>query len=194
MVPATSERTKPRSGAEGKRVDQVEWSRAVYRELAAVGVKQIAYVPDAGLSQLIELARADNGIRAVTLSTEEEGVAVALGAWLGGERAVLMMQSSGVGNCPNMLAMAQSCRAPLLMLVTMRGEWGEFNPWQMPMGQAAPELLKLMGVVVHRVDDPAKLAETVAAAARLAWGSYSMVAVLISQRVIGAKDFLAVKQ
>jgi sulfopyruvate decarboxylase alpha subunit len=168
-----------------------EWSAAVHRELAAVGVTQVAYVPDAGLSQLIQLAQTDNSMRAVPLSTEEEGVGVAIGAWLGGQRAVLMMQSSGVGNCPNMLAMAQSCRTPLLMLVTMRGDWGEFNPWQVPMGQATPEMLKLSGVIVKRVDEPELLAETVAAAARLAWGSYSMVAVLIGQRVIGAKDFMA---
>ena len=170
-----------------------EWSAAVHRELAAVGVTQVAYVPDAGLSRLIQLAESDNSMRAIPLTTEEEGVGVALGAWLGGEKAVLMMQSSGVGNCPNMLAMAQSCRTPLLMLVTMRGDWGEFNPWQVPMGQATPELLKLAGVIVHKVDEPERLAETVASAARLAWGTYSMVAVLIGQRVIGAKDFMARK-
>lgn len=168
-----------------------EWSAAIHRELAAIGVSQVAYVPDAGLSRLIQLAQEDNSMRAIPLSTEEEGVAVAMGAWLGGERAVLMMQSSGVGNCPNMLAMAQACRTPLLMLVTMRGQWGEFNPWQVPMGQATPELLKLSGAIVMPVDEPERLAETVAAAARLAWGSHTMVAVLIGQRVIGAKDFLA---
>jgi len=167
------------------------WSSAVHRELAAVGIKQVAYVPDAGLSKLIELARNDNQMRAIPLTTEEEGIGVALGAWLGGQKAVLMMQSSGVGNCPNILAMAQTCRVPLLMLVTMRGDWGEFNPWQLPMGQATPDLLKLSGVVVKTVDDADRLAETVAAAARLAFGSYAMVAVLIGQRVIGAKDFMA---
>lgn len=167
------------------------WSAAVHRELSAIGVSQVAYVPDAGLSRLIELAQADNSMRAIPLTTEEEGVGVALGAWLGGEKSVLMMQSSGVGNCPNMLAMAQACRVPLLMLVTMRGDWGEFNPWQIPMGQATPELLKLSGVIVKPVDEPERLAETVAAAARLAYGTYSMVAVLIGQRVIGAKDFFA---
>jgi sulfopyruvate decarboxylase TPP-binding subunit len=87
--------------------------------------------------------------------------------------------------------MAQACRTPLLMLVTMRGQWGEFNPWQIPMGQATPELLKLSGAIVMPVDEPERLAETVAAAANLAWGSYCMVAVLIGQRVIGSKDFLA---
>ncbi len=57
------------------------------------------------------------------------------GAWLGGVRGVLLMQSSGVGNCVNLLSLVQECRFPLLMIVTMRGEWGETNPWQVPMGR-----------------------------------------------------------
>jgi hypothetical protein len=72
------------------------------------------------------------------LTTEEEGIALAAGAWLGGQRAVLLMQSSGVGNCINMLSLPVNCRMPFLTLVTMRGEWGEFNPWQVPMGTATP--------------------------------------------------------
>ena len=85
-------------------------------------------------------------MRAVPLTTEEEGVALAAGAWLGGQRAALLMQSSGVGNCVDMLAMTQACRFPLLVLVTMRGECGEENPWQLPMGESAADALKLAGV------------------------------------------------
>ena len=111
------------------------------------------------------------------------------GSWLGGARGALLMQSSGVGNCINMLGMVQECRVPLLMLVTMRGEWGEFNPWQTPMGQATEAVLEAAGVIVHRVDDAAEVAETVHAAARLAFASTRAVAVLIGQKVIGFKEF-----
>ena len=114
------------------------WPDAIHGALGALGVRQVAYVPDAGHSRLIELCQADPAMRAVVLTTEEEGVALAAGAWLGGERAVLLMQSSGVGNCINMLALIRVGRFPLLALVTMRGEWGEFNPWQVPMGQSTP--------------------------------------------------------
>ena len=78
------------------------------------------------------------------LTTEEEGIALAAGAWLGGQRSVLLMQSSGVGNCINMLSLSAICRFPLLMLVTMRGEWAEFNPWQVPMGRATQPALEAM--------------------------------------------------
>ena len=63
-------------------------------------------------------------------------VAMLAGAWLGGERGALLMQSSGAGNCINMLGMINECRFPLLMILTMRGHWGEFNPWQVPMSHA----------------------------------------------------------
>ena len=104
-------------------------------------MRQVAYVPDAGHARLIELCQAGPDDATVVLTTEEEGIGLLAGAWLGGQRGVLLMQSSGVGNCINMLALNQTCRLPLLMLVTMRGEWGEFNPWQLPMGQSAAAAL-----------------------------------------------------
>lgn len=161
----------------------------IYQALKQAGVRQVAYVPDAGHSQLIKACHADREIKAVCLTTEEEGVAMLAGAWLGGERGVLLMQSSGAGNCINMLGMIAECRFPLLMILTMRGHWGEFNPWQVPMSQATVPALSAIGVVVQPVDRAAEIAETVSAAARLAFSTGRAVAVLISQRVIGAKAF-----
>ena len=166
-----------------------DWPLDVFRALKAAQVKQVGYVPDAGHKRLIELCRAERGMEAVMLSTEEEGIGLSAGAWLGGARSALLMQSSGVGNCINALGMIGECRFPLLMLVTMRGEHGEFNPWQVPMGQATPAVLGAMGVVVHGASAPGEVAPLVDAAARLAFGSYQAVAVLISQRVIGIKSF-----
>jgi len=167
----------------------VSWPDEIHDVLAEQGIRQVAYVPDSGHARLIELTRSDRAMRAVPLTTEEEGVALAVGAWLGGEKSVLLLQSSGVGNCINMLGTIEECRVPLLMLVTMRGEWGEFNPWQVPMSQGTAPSLTTMGVVVRTVDDPHDVAVTVAAAARLAFNTSRAVAVLIGQRVIGAKEF-----
>ena len=144
---------------------------------------------DAGHAHLIKAVHADPNIRAVVLTTEEEGIALAAGAWLGGKRAVLLMQSSGVGNCINMLSLPVNCRMPFLTLVTMRGEWAEFNPWQVPMGAATQAVLTAAGVHVRRADHPDDVAEIVAASAALAFDSAVPVAVLLSQRLIGAKDF-----
>jgi sulfopyruvate decarboxylase alpha subunit len=166
-----------------------DWPAAIHRALGELDVRQAAYVPDAGHARLIELCRDDPALRAVVLTTEEEGVALAAGAWLGGQRAVLLMQSSGVGNCVNMLALSQVARFPLLALVTMRGEWGEQNPWQLPMGQSAAEVLKLAGVIVQRLDAPERAGATVRSAGAMAFEGQVPVAVLIGQRLIGAKSF-----
>jgi sulfopyruvate decarboxylase alpha subunit len=165
------------------------WPEEIYGVLKAANVRQVGYVPDAGHKRLIEMCLADKQMRAVVLSTEEEGVGLAAGAWLGGVRSALLMQSSGVGNCINHLGTVRECRFPLLMLVTMRGQKGEFNPWQVSMGQATPTVLEAMGVVVQEANSAEEIAPTVDAAARLAFGSYQAVAVLISQAVIGIKSF-----
>lgn len=166
------------------------WQDDVFDALKAARIRQIGYVPDAGHTRLIERAHAEPEIEAVVLTTEEEGVALATGAYLGGDRAALLMQSSGVGNCVNMLGLLQTCRVPLLSLVTMRGEWGEFNPWQVPMGSKAGAALELMGTLVRRVDRAEDAAETVRYAAALAFDSNQSVAVLLGQRLIGAKVFV----
>ena len=165
------------------------WPLDIYKIFKQVGIRQIAYVPDAGHTQLIERCHADKAMQAVSLTTEEEGVAMLAGTWLGGARGALLMQSSGVGNCINMFGMIQECRFPLLMLVTMRGEWGEFTPWQLPMRQSTQKALENAGVIVQRVEDAAQVGPTVFAAARMAFSSNRAIAVLIGQRVVGFKDW-----
>jgi len=170
-----------------------DWPGAIYRTLKDNGVTQVSYVPDAGHSRLITMSHADPTIKTTVLTTEEEGIALCAGAWLGGDRSVLLMQSSGVGNCINMLSLMASCRFPLLTLVTMRGEWAEFNPWQVPMGQATPAAFELMGVTVFGLDKPEDAADVVSAAAALAYESDQQIAILISQRMIGRKKWTETK-
>ncbi len=108
----------------------VAWQEELFGLLKEAGVRQVAWVPDAGHAHVIDRVLADPEMLGIPLTTEEEGVALSSGAWLGGDRAVLLMQSSGVGNCVNMLSLVSTCRFPFLALVTMRGEWEERNEWQ----------------------------------------------------------------
>jgi sulfopyruvate decarboxylase alpha subunit len=170
--------------------NQTGWPDQLFDVLKGADIKQVGYVPDAGHARLIERCKADNDIRDVVLSTEEEGVALAAGAWLGGQRAALLMQSSGVGNCINMLSLIQACRFPFLTFITMRGEWAEFNPWQVPMSSAVEPVLAATGVKVFRVNEPDDVAETAQAAADFAFNGDLAVAVLLSQRMIGAKKWV----
>ena len=167
-----------------------DWHAGIFRALKAADVRQIPYVPDAGHSDVIRRAQADPQMKTYPLTTEEEGVAAACGAWLGGERACVLMQSSGAGNCINMLSLIASCRFPFVTLVTMRGEWAEFNPWQVPMGRATQGAFELMGVSVRRVTDTAKAEWEVAAALDDAFLAEQPVAVLFSQSLIGRKTWI----
>jgi sulfopyruvate decarboxylase alpha subunit len=166
------------------------WARPIYDALVAGDIRQITYVPDAGHAHLINLVRETAAMKSTLLTTEEEGIAIAAGAWLGGERAALLMQSSGVGNCVNMLSLIANCRMPFLTVVTMRGEWGEFNPWQVPMGRATPAALEIMGVRVVRVTRIEEVAEVMSAAITMAFEGEEAIAVLLSQRMLGRKKWV----
>src|SRR3979490_1755795 len=160
------------------------WPDEVYRALKEAGVRQVAMVPDAGHSRLIRSFEADPETRVVTLTTEEEGVAMLAGAWLGGERGVLLLQSSGVGNCINMLSLPATCRMPLLMLVTMRGDWGDGNAGQVAMGQATRAERDGLGVIVPRADEPDVVLGLFLDTPDLHLHEWRPAAVLIGQRVL----------
>ncbi len=165
------------------------WQDDLYDLLRRHDVTQFAYVPDAGHRVLIDRSLADPQALSVALTTEEEGVALLAGADLGGARGVLLMQSSGAGNCINMLSLIKGGRFPFLTLVSMRGDFGEGNPWQYPMGQAVEPVLQAMGVICLRAESPEEVVPTVGAALTMAFQGGNAVAVLLTQKLLGAKAF-----
>ena len=170
-------------------VATIDWHDQIFDVLQDHNIKQVYHVPDAGHGRLIEACQKSNSVRTLALTTEEEGIAIAAGAWLGGQRSVLLMQSSGVGNTINLMGLTKTLRFPFLTLITMRGELGEFNSWQYPMGQGTPKVLEAMGVLVMSVDKADAVKETVDHAARSAYNGGQAVAVLLRQKLIGIKTF-----
>lgn len=166
-----------------------QWAHDLYRALRGHGVTQFAYVPDAGHRELIDLSIADPEVHSVALTTEEEGVALLAGADLGGARGVLLMQSSGTGNCVNFFSLVTGGRFPFVTFISMRGDFGEGNPWQMPMGRAVEPVLEAMDFRVLRVDEPERVVATADAAMTMAYKGGEAVAVLLTQRLLGAKAF-----
>ncbi len=169
--------------------DRKTWSRQLFDQLRESGVTLFTYVPDAGNAELIDCADAHNETRSVLLTSEEEGVAICAGADLVGERAVVCMQSSGVGNCPNFLSLVKGGRFPMLLIVSMRGDHGEMNPWQYPMGQAVEPVLEAMGLLIYRVERPDELEPVSRAAIDAAFTAGQGVALILSQKFLGAKAF-----
>ena len=145
-------------------------------------------------TRLLELAFDDPYLKPVVLTTEEEGVAFACGNWLGGKKSVLLMQSSGVGNAVNMLSLVSNCKFPFVTLVTMRGVFGEFNSWQVPMGKATPAVLAAIGIQVHVVEKHEQLLKTVDAALYSAFSSDQGIAVLLSQNLVKKKGVVMLKR
>lgn len=169
--------------------DGINWHQDIFDVLRAQDISLVAHVPDAGHTPLIKMCEAQNDIDVVTLTTEQDGVGLMCGAWAGGRKGVLLMQSSGVGNCINALALPNICRIPFVTIVSMRGEWGEFIPWQVPMGQGTPKAIEAMDVRVFRADYTQEVGATVEAAVQFAFNTRQSAAVLLSQKMIGAKQF-----
>ena len=165
----------------------MDWPDSIFNVIRRSEIVQVGYVPDAGHSRLIQLCKEDPAVHDVLLTTEEEGVGLAAGAYLGGQRTALLMQSSGVGNCINMFSLLVNCKIPCLVLVTMRGEYGELNPWQVPMGSIVESTLRLAGFLTYRTETPDETVETVNAACQMAFACELPIAVLLSQKMIGPK-------
>ena len=163
------------------------WPDAIHAQFRRLGIRQVGYVPDAGHGRLIELCVKDPDIHDVVLTTEEEGVALLAGAALGGQRGALLMQSSGVGNCINMFSLMKSCGFACVVLVTMRGEFAEFNPWQVPMGSITEASLRLCGFLTYRIEAARDVDDIVGGACDMAFAGDLAVAILLSQRLIGRK-------
>jgi sulfopyruvate decarboxylase alpha subunit len=167
------------------RPDQASgWPDCIHAILKRSGISQIGYVPDNGHARLIALCQGDDEITDVMLTTEAEGPGLVLGAALGGKRAALLTQSSGVGNCINMFSLLRSCGIPCVIVVTMRGEFDDFNPWQIPMGSITEATLKLCGFLTYRIEQPEEVEEIVAAGCNMAFVGNLQVAILLSQRMI----------
>ena len=163
---------------------QAGWPDRIHAALKKHGIKQVGYVADNGIARLIDLCERDNEITEVALASEAEGAGLVLGAALGGERAALLMQSSGVGNCINTFSILKNCAIPCVLVVSMRGGPGDFNSWQVPMGSMTEPVLKHCGFhVLHleREEDAGTVTEN---ACQLAFGGDTQVAILLSQQMV----------
>lgn len=165
------------------------WTDAAIDGLKRTDVELIAYLPDTKLAPLIEAAEADDDLRTVLVSREEEAVGVLAGAWLGGTRGALLCQSSGLANTFNALgSLAVPARIPFLGIVTRRGDLGEFNLAQVPAGYNMDALLDDVGVRNHAVAEPSAVGDRVRMAAETAFATETPYVVLLESTVTGYKE------
>ena len=165
----------------------MSWQNNLFEILKNEGITIFSYVPDAGHKVLIDRALLDDTIAAIPLTSEQEGIGIAAGAYLGGSKAVLLMQSSGVGNCINQLSLIKHGQFPFLTIISMRGEFGEGNPWQYAMGEAVIPSLESIGVKCLKIYNQDDVSKTIQSALTMTFKAERSIAVLLSQKLLGSK-------
>lgn len=138
-------------------MSQEGWSKAIADTLRRNDIRTFATVPDFIVSQVLEHLWADDECKVVTVTREEEGLGLLSGAYLAGQRGALLMQNSGLGNCVNTIASLNvASQIPVVMVISHRGDLGEYNAAQVPMGQAAERVLEALEIrtaMPHTVEE-----------------------------------------
>jgi sulfopyruvate decarboxylase alpha subunit len=164
------------------------WVEDAAAAVEALDTDVAAYLPDTVVAPLAD-AVDDSDARLVRVVREEAAVGVLSGAWIGGQRGVLICQSSGLANCFNALAsLAVPARLPFLAVVTRRGDLGEFNLAQVPGGYNMPDLLDDLGVRNRVVRRAEHVRETVHMAGETAFSTRTPYVVLLDSTVTGYKE------
>ncbi len=123
------------------------WSKHMADVLRRNGIRLFATVPDYIVTQVLEHLWSDSQCRVVTVCREEEGLGLLSGAFMAGRRGALIMQNSGLGNCVNTLgSLNVASQIPVVLVMSHRGDLGEFNPAQVPVGQAAERILEALDI------------------------------------------------
>src|SRR5205085_856112 len=133
---ASSARSKPMTA-------RPAWAVGVCAGLYAAGSRDVVYVPDNPQSHVLaEIGEQYGDVRLLLATRQEEAFGIAAGLYLGGRRPTVMLQSSGLGNSLNAItSLVLPYQIPMLIVVSMRGDGGEWNAAQMPMGRAVRGIL-----------------------------------------------------
>ena len=164
------------------------WSKHVAEVLRRNDIRLFATVPDYIVGQVLEHLWADSGCTVVTATREEEALGILSGAWLGGRRGALLMQNSGLGNCVNTLgSLNVAAQIPVVLVISHRGDLGEFNPAQVPIGQATTRILDAMGIRYAMPRSVADLESQADGLIKLGYTQSLPVAFVLSAELTGGK-------
>ena len=162
------------------------WHQHLADALRRNDIRTFVTVPDFVVSQVLEHLWPDESCRVVTVTREEEGVGVLSGAFMAGKRGALLMQNSGLGNCVNGLAsLNQAAQIPIVMIISHRGDIGEFNVAQVGMGQATEPVLEALSVRYIKPHSVEELEAEVDGLIKLAYTRNLPVAIVLPNDLTG---------
>ena len=161
------------------------WASGVCAGIHAAGSRDVVYVPDNPLSHVLrELDDRFRDIRLLLATREEEAFGIAAGLYLGGRLPTVMLQSSGLGNSLNAVtSLLLPYQIPVLVVVSMRGDAGEWNAAQVPMGRAVRSIFDAIGVPHATVESADGARETARLSGTTAFATRRMGACLLPRRV-----------
>ena len=168
--------------------DAPSWARILLDAFRAEDIPNLVFLPDTVMGRLLALAEEDPFFRLVGVHREEEAVGVLTGLFLGGQRGAMLIQSSGLGNTLNALgSLAMAYRIPFPVLVSLRGELGEFNPAQLHMGRAVPGCLDALTIRHVTLYSETDMATIVSGALKTCFTAEEPFGVLLSALLTGWK-------
>jgi sulfopyruvate decarboxylase subunit alpha len=164
------------------------WAVGVCAGVHAAGCRDVVYVPDNPLSHVLRgFEHQYRDVRLILATREEEAFGIAAGLYLGGRRPAVLLQSSGLGNSLNALtSLLIPYQIPVLTIVSMRGDSGEWNAAQVPMGRAIRAIFESIGMPHATVLSAADACETVRLAGATAFGTRTSGACLLPRKVTTA--------
>jgi sulfopyruvate decarboxylase subunit alpha len=160
-------------------------SKAVYAGIKAAGIRFISAVPETWLVYLLQLAENDPEMTLIEVAKEEEAVGIAAGAYFAGKPNLLLMQNHGLlASINGIVSLSLLYRVPLVLLVALRGHWGEPYPWHTQGGILTEPVLRALGLPFEYARDPAKVGRQIRDALSLAHSSLSPVALLLTRELM----------
>ncbi len=168
----------------------MSWSDAFLGTLKENDVRLVSYVPDNVLKPLLAGVNADNYFMPVSATREDEAVGMVAGAWMGGMRGCVMMQTSGFGTLPNVLAsLVVPYQIPAILVISERGTMGEFNVGQALVARTMRPALDSIGIAHHTLDDDKTMPFVLDRSIKQAVATQSPVAFILSPLLTGGKTF-----
>ena len=169
---------------------ETTWHSIIHATLKAHDVKLVTYVPDNVLRPLIERIHADDFFTAFTCTREEEAVGIVSGAWMGGMRGVVLMQTSGFATLPNVIAsLPVPFQIPVLMIVSERGTLGEFNIGQAMVARTMRPVLDSIAMEHHTLSRLDEVEFIVDRSIRQAVATQQPACLILSPLLTGGKVF-----
>jgi sulfopyruvate decarboxylase alpha subunit len=166
------------------------WHEIVLATLKSNDVRLVVYVPDRVLTPLIKALDEDAFFTCFATTREEEAVGIVTGAWMGGMRGAVLMQTSGFATLANALAsLVVPCQIPALLFVSERGTLGEFNLGQAMVCRTMRPLLDSLAIVHHTITRQDELAFIVDRSIKQAMATQAPVAFILSPLLTGGKVF-----